>query len=118
MAVSKTMPASAIGDAYAAGQRLFGENRVQEFESKHEALGEMPQAEFHLIGHLQANKAGKAAALFSAVDSVDSLRVAERLNAASATLNKVLPVLIEINLGGEEAKAGVVPENAAVEALL
>jgi len=116
MAVSKTVPAAAIRDAYRAGQRLFGENRVQEFAAKRESLGEIPQAEFHLIGHLQANKSGKAAALFFAVDSVDSLRLAERLNAAAESLGKILPVLIEINIGGEDRKAGVRPD--AADALL
>src|SRR5512146_712677 len=77
MAVSKTFPAVAIREAYAAGQRLFGENRVQEFAGKVSEVAGLEGAEFHLIGHLQSNKAGKAAELFHAVDSVDSLRLLE-----------------------------------------
>jgi hypothetical protein len=124
MAVSKTLPADHILEAFEAGQRLFGENRVQEFQSKHAELSAASQAgsiasaaacnvftieraRFHLIGHLQSNKAVKAAELFQAVDSVDSLRLAERLDAAAANLGKTLRVLIEVNIGGEQAKSGV-----------
>src|SRR4051812_19669739 len=73
MAVCKTFPPAAIHEAYAAGQRLFGENRVQEFAEKAPALAELSDAEFHMIGHLQSNKSTKAVELFHAVDSVDSL---------------------------------------------
>jgi pyridoxal phosphate enzyme (YggS family) len=109
MGVSKTFPAEAIREAYSAGIRVFGENRVQEFAEKVEALSNLPDPEWHLIGHLQSNKASKAAELFHAVDSVDSLRLAERLNTAAATLGKKLRVLIEINIGSEEAKSGLRP---------
>ena len=127
MAVSKTMPADRIREAFEAGQRLFGENRVQEFQSKHAELSaasptvataavcevfSIAGARFHLIGHLQSNKAAMAAELFQAVDSVDSLRVAERLDAAAAKLGKTLRILIEINIGGEQAKSGVEPGSA------
>ena len=124
MAVSKTHPASAILEAIAAGQTLFGENRVQEFALKREEVvaassKAAPQAaKFHLIGHLQSNKAAKAAELFDAVDSVDSLRLAERLNEAAARLGKRLDVLIEINVGGEEAKSGIDPASSELFALL
>ena len=107
MAVCKTFPADAIREAYAAGQRLFGENRVQEFGEKAPKLADLAGLEMHLIGHLQSNKASKAVELFQAVDSVDSLKLAERLNAAAEKLRKKLPVLIEVNVGGEEAKSGV-----------
>ena len=107
MAVCKTFPAEAIREAYAAGQRLFGENRVQEFGEKAPKVADLAGIEMHLIGHLQSNKANKAAELFQAVDSVDSLKLAERLNAAAEKLGKKLPVLIEVNVGGEEAKSGV-----------
>ena len=107
MAVSKTFPAEAIREAYAAGVRVFGENRVQEFAGKAEAVRDLAEAEWHLIGHLQTNKAARAAELFAAVDSVDSVKLAERLNAAAGKMAKTLPVLIEINVGGEEAKSGV-----------
>src|SRR5215467_932800 len=107
MAVSKTFPAEDVREAYDAGLRLFGENRVQEFAGKVDALRSLPEANWHLIGHLQTNKAAKAAELFTAVDSVDSLRLAQKLNASAQQLGKKLAVLIEINVGGEEAKSGV-----------
>ena len=118
MGVSKTFPAEAVREAYAAGVRVFGENRVQEFAEKFSALAHLPDAEWRLIGHLQSNKAGKAAELFSAVDSVDSLRLAERLNAAAAAIGRTLRVLIEINIGGEQAKAGLDPSSPELEAIL
>ena len=74
MAVTKTHPAARILEAYEAGQRLFGENRVQEFADKAEALAELHDAEFHMIGHLQSNKAGKAVEIFHAIDSLDSVQ--------------------------------------------
>jgi PLP dependent protein len=106
MAVSKTMSADRIVEAYEAGQRLFGENRVQEFADKHEALRQLSGAEFHMIGHLQSNKAAKAVELFWAVDSLDSVKLGDKLNAAAEKLGKQLDVLIEINVGGEGAKSG------------
>lgn len=118
MAVTKTQPPESIREAYDAGIRLFGENRVQEFAGKAPALTDLKDAEWHLIGHLQTNKAGKAAELFSAVDSVDSLRLAEKLHASARELGKKLPVLIEINIGGETAKSGVAPESGELERLL
>jgi pyridoxal phosphate enzyme (YggS family) len=117
MAVSKTHPASAIREAFAAGVTLFGENRVQEFAEKNAELAEIG-AEFHLIGHLQSNKAAKAAELFGAVDSVDSLKLAERLNAAAEKLGKTLPILLEVNVGDEEAKSGFAPDSDELRALL
>jgi len=117
MAVSKTFPAERIREAYAAGLRIFGENRVQEFAGKSDALREL-DAEWHLIGHLQTNKAAKAAELFTAVDSVDSLRLAEKLNAVVEKAGKTLPVLIEINVGGEEAKSGITPGSEELEQIL
>jgi PLP dependent protein len=118
MAVTKTFPASIIREAYAAGQRLFGENRVQEFAEKAASLADLPGIEFHLIGHLQSNKATKAAQIFSGIDSVDSLHLAEKLNAAAGKIGKRLAVLIEINVGGEEAKSGLSPDSPDLEALL
>ena len=109
MGVSKTFPAERIREAYAAGLRVFGENRVQEFAGKADALRDLPGAEWHLIGHLQSNKAAKATELFDAVDSVDSVRMAEKLNAFAESAGKTLSVLIEINVGGETAKSGVAP---------
>ena len=118
MAVTKTQPAERIVEAYAAGQRLFGENRVQEFAEKFGALTELHDAEFHMIGHLQSNKVTKAAEIFAAVDSVDSVRLGERLNAAAETAGKSLDVLIEVNLGGEAAKSGVAADSAELERIL
>ncbi len=110
MGVSKTFPAEAILEAHAAGIRVFGENRVQEFADKSALLKGLPNAEWHLIGHLQSNKANRATELFHAIDSVDSLKLAERLNTAAAAHGRKLRVLIEINIGGEEAKAGLHPD--------
>jgi pyridoxal phosphate enzyme (YggS family) len=107
MGVSKTFPVECIREAYADGLRVFGESKVQEFAGKADALRELPDAEWHLIGHLQSNKAAKAFELFDAVDSVDSARMAEKLNALAVNAGKILPVLIEINVGGEQAKSGV-----------
>lgn len=118
MAVTKTHPAERIREAYAAGLCLFGENRVQEFDSKAAALADLSGAEWHMIGHLQTNKAAKAVDLFAAVDSVDSVKLAEKLDAAARKLNRRLPVLIEVNIGGEEAKSGVAPDSPEWEALL
>jgi pyridoxal phosphate enzyme (YggS family) len=117
MAVSKTHPASAIREAYDAGIRLFGENRVQEFAAKVPGLVGL-DAEFHLIGHLQSNKSGRAAELFSGIDSVDSLKLARRLNADAQSPNTKLNVLIEINVGGETAKSGFGPDSAELDELL
>jgi pyridoxal phosphate enzyme (YggS family) len=118
MAVSKTFPPESIHEAYAAGMRLFGENRVQEFAGKARALRDLADARFHLIGHLQSNKAAKAAELFHAVDSVDSRRLAERLNEAAGKSGKRLNVLLEVNIGGEEAKSGMAPDSHELESLL
>jgi len=118
MGVSKTFPAESIHEAYEAGIRTFGENRVQEFSDKSASLETLKDAEWRLIGHLQSNKASKAAELFHAVDSVDSLRLAERLNTAAGALGKTLRVLIEINIGGEGAKAGLHADSPELERLL
>jgi pyridoxal phosphate enzyme (YggS family) len=109
MAVSKVHPVEMILEAHAAGQRLFGENRVQEFQEKFPHVEGLPGAEFHLIGPLQSNKTTKAAELFDAIDAVDSLRIAERLNSAAQALSKKLPILIEVKLSHEESKHGLAP---------
>jgi pyridoxal phosphate enzyme (YggS family) len=118
MAVSKTVAAERIREAYDAGLRWFGENRVQEFAGKIDALRDLRDVAWHLIGHLQTNKAAKAAELFVAVDSVDSLRLAQKLNAAAQEFGKKLTVLIEINVGGEAAKSGMPPESHELDELL
>lgn len=121
LAVSKTFPAEAIAAAHAAGVEVFGENRVQEFGEKVARLRELgvyDHARWHMIGHLQSNKAARAAELFTAVDSVDSLHLAEKLNAAAGKLGRTLDVLIEINIAGEAQKSGIAAEAAELEALL
>ncbi len=118
MGVTKTHPPELIREAHAAGLRLFGENRVQEFAGKAAALSDLAGAEWHMIGHLQTNKAGKSAELFSAVDSVDSMKLAEKLNSAAQAHGKKLSVLIEINVGGESAKSGVAMNSRELEELL
>ncbi len=118
MAVTKTQTPERIREAYAAGHRLLGENRVQEFSGKIDLLRDLRDAAWHMIGHLQTNKAGKAAELFSAVDSVDSLKVAEKLDGAARSFGKKLEVLIEVNVGGEAAKSGVAMDSPALEDLL
>ena len=109
MAVSKMHPAQAIIEAWTAGLRLFGENRVQEWQEKSVAVGRLEGAEFHLIGPLQSNKTTRAAELFDAIDSLDSLKIAVRLNAAALALGKRLPILIEVKLSHEDSKHGVAP---------
>jgi pyridoxal phosphate enzyme (YggS family) len=106
--VTKTHPAEAIRAAFAAGLRHFGENRVQEWEGKLPALQDVAGT-WHLIGHLQSNKAGRAAKAFHCVDSVDDWPLAERLNRAQEEKKsgEKLRVLIEVHLGGEESKSGV-----------
>jgi hypothetical protein len=121
MAVSKTFPAEAIAEAAALGLTLFGENRVQEFGTKApalEALRKSTERRFHLIGHLQSNKAARAAELFDGVDSVDTLRLSERLNEAAGKYGKRLPVLIEVKLSPEETKSGLDPESDEAARLL
>lgn len=124
MAVSKTYPASTIAEAASLGLRLFGENRVQEFSAKAaevKSLRDLSAARpirVHLIGHLQSNKAARAAELFDAIDSLDSLKLAERLNEAACRLGKRLPVLLEVKLSAEETKEGLDPKSADTAALL
>src|ERR1700741_5260380 len=118
MGVSKTFPPESVREAYAAGIRIFGENRVQEFAGKVESLRDLAGADWHMIGHLQTNKAAKAAELFSAVDSVDSLKLARKLNESAAQLGKTLRVLIELNVGGEAAKTGMDPQSPEFEEIL
>ena len=86
--------------------------------AKVDSLRDLRDVEWHLIGHLQTNKAAKAVELFAAVDSVDSLRLAQKLNASAEQLGKKIGVLIEINVGGEAAKSGVAPESRELEELL
>jgi len=117
--ISKTFPADAIRAAYQAGLRHFGENRVQEWESKHPELADL-DAIWHLVGHLQSNKANRAARLFHSIDSLDNIELARKLDRAVAEMGivetqqatplderKPLRVLIEVRLAPEETKSGV-----------
>ncbi len=106
IAISKTVPAERIREAYEAGIRDFGENRVQEAASKRPALSDLT-ATWHLVGHLQSNKAKPARDLFHWIHSLDSARLAERLDKVSVCSGDRLQTLIEVNLGGEESKTGV-----------
>jgi PLP dependent protein len=118
MAVTKTVPSERIREAYNAAIRLFGENRVRDFADKAELLRDLADAEWHMIGHLQTNKTAKAAEFFAAVDSVDSLRLAHKLNESAQLFGKRMAVLIEVNVGGEAAKSGVAPGSQELEDLL
>ena len=105
VAISKTFPPESIRAAYEAGLRDFGENRVQEAHAKRPALSDL-SITWHLVGHLQTNKAKAARELFHWVHSVDSFRLAQKLDQAAISGSGRLPVLLEVNLGGEESKAG------------
>src|ERR1019366_1622496 len=112
LAVTKVFPASAIRDAYALGLREFGENYVREFETKAPEIGDLAGTRFHLIGHLQSNKAAKAAELFQGVQTVDSAKLARRLNDAG----RALEVMLEVKRSEEESKS--VAEPGGVPALI
>ena len=113
VAVSKTFEAEAIRPVLESGQRVFGENRVQEAQSKWPALREaFPDLELHLIGPLQSNKAKEAVALFDVIESVDRPKIAEALAAEMKRQNRFLPCLIQVNTGKEPQKAGILPEEA------
>ncbi len=105
IAVTKKFPASVIEEAYQLGLREFGENYVQEFDEKHTALAGCGEARFHLIGHLQSNKSKKAAEIFQVIETVDSVKLARRLNEEATPLD----VMIEVKLSEEDAKAGAAP---------
>lgn len=113
VAVSKTHPASAVREAYAAGQRDFGENYVQELLQKAEELGDLAELRWHLIGHLQRNKVKQVAPLVSTLHTVDSLELARELDKRLAASAKAgtLSVLVEVSIAGEAQKHGLAPEN-------
>lgn len=107
VAVSKTHPAEIVCEAIAAGVRAFGENKVQEAEGKILKIGR-ESAEWHLIGHLQSNKARKAVQLFDVIHSVDSVELAERLERICEEEQRAeLPVMVQVDLAGEKAKSGI-----------
>jgi len=117
VAVTKKFPAAVIREAYQLGLRDFGENYVQEFEGKRVELPDCTGARYHFIGHLQSNKAKKAAEIFDVIHTVDSSKLARRLDADAGPAS--LDVLIEVKLSSEPAKAGASPEDipALVEAI-
>ena len=112
IAVSKSKPVEAILEAYDAGQRDFGENYVQEFASKVEVLAELSEIRWHMIGHVQTNKAKDVARIANVVQTVDSVRLAEVLGKRAEALGKRLQVLVEVNVGGEESKTGAADAEA------
>jgi len=109
VAVSKTIAAEVVRAAHAAGLTVFGENRVREAEEKMHALADLPGVRWELIGHLQTNKAATATRLFDRIQSVDSLRLAEMLEARAAAAGRTLPVLLEVNVAEEPSKSGFTP---------
>lgn len=109
LAVTKVFPAQVIRDAYALGLREFGENYVQEFEGKLSDVSDLAGARFHLIGHLQTNKSRRAAEIFDTIQTVDTPKLARRLNEAG----KALDIMLEVKLSSEQAKAGAAPEELA-----
>ena len=113
VAVSKTHPPERVREAFAAGLRDFGENKVQEAEPKVAALADLHEQglRWHLVGHLQANKARKAASLFDHIHSLDDAGLGVRLEKAAAQLKKTLPVLVQVDLAGEETKFGLDEEH-------
>ena len=119
LAVTKTHPAEVVRQAALSGMTLFGENRVSEGVEKIQALsGEFPGLEWRLIGPLQTNKAKPALQYFSVIESLDRERLATRLEGLAAELKRRVPVLLELNLGGEETKSGAPPEEAETLAAL
>ncbi len=111
LAVSKTFPSGAVDEAAQAGQRLFGENRVQEAESKMPAVAARA-LQWHLIGHLQSNKARRAVQLFDVIESIDSEKIARAIDGHAIQLGKVVPIYLEINIGSEPQKHGLSPQDA------
>ena len=111
VAVSKKFSAESIREAYHAGLRDFGENYVQEFADKLPLLPDLPDARFHLIGHLQSNKSRLACDLFQVIQTVDTPRLLQRLNAAAQEKEIRLDVMLEIKLGDEESKSGAAPDD-------
>ena len=112
LAVSKTFPPEAIRAVHALGQRGFGENYVQECAEKMDALADLSDIEWHLIGPLQSNKTSVAAERFAWVQTVDRMKIAERLSRSRPADAPPLEVLVEINVSGEASKSGVAPADA------
>jgi PLP dependent protein len=113
VAVSKTKPAAAVREAYAAGQRAFGENYAQELEEKARELADLPDIEWHFIGHLQTNKAKLVARAAHVVHTVDSAVLARELAKRVRALGRTMPVLVEVNVAAEPQKHGAQPPELA-----
>lgn len=112
VAVTKTHPASIILEVRQAGLDTIGENRVQEAEVKFSKIAEiLPNITKRLVGHLQSNKINKALNLFDTIDSVDSLKLASKIGKKTVSLNRMIPILLEVNTSGESAKFGFIPDN-------
>jgi pyridoxal phosphate enzyme (YggS family) len=109
-AAAKSRTPDEVLQAVEAGVKVIGENYVQEAEKARSAIGD--KAEWHMIGHLQKNKVKKAVALFDMIETVDSVELAREIDKRCAEMGRVMPVLVEVNSGREEQKAGVLPENA------
>ena len=108
IAVSKTKPVEMLQEAYAAGARVFGENKVQEIVDKYD---QMPaDVQWHMIGHLQRNKVKYIASDVELIHSVDTYRLAEEINIQAKKINRIVPILIEVNAANEESKFGIAPE--------
>jgi PLP dependent protein len=110
VAVSKTMPVESIREAIEAGQHVFGENRVQEAQAKVQVLGR--EVRWHLIGHLQRNKVKVVCDIFDLIESVDSLPLAQDINARASQRGIIMPVLLQVNIGDETTKSGVAATDA------
>ena len=110
VAVSKYHPSAAIREAYAAGQRAFGESRVQELMQKREELADLPDIEWHFIGHLQRNKVKYIAPFVSLIHSVDSIELLREINRQGERCGRVIPCLLELHVAAETTKAGLTPE--------
>jgi len=111
VAVSKTKPRELVEEVLAAGHSVFGENRVQEAETKF--VPPLAGAELHMVGHLQSNKAKSAAALFDRIHSIDSLKTARRLDGFLAEYGRTMKALVQVNLGNEPQKSGIGEEDTA-----
>ncbi len=120
IAVSKMHPAALVEEALSLGMRRLGENRVQEWQAKRTEISAaaLETADVHLIGHLQSNKTAKAVEVFGAIDTLDSLKLAERLHASAAAMGRELPVVLEIKLSDEESKEGLDPDGTELTQLL
>ncbi len=116
VAVSKTKPFDELLAAYNAGERIFGENKVQEICEKYERIDEMPEAVFHMIGHLQTNKVRQVIDKVAMIHSVDSLHLAQVIDKEASRIGRRMDILIEVNVAGEESKFGIACDE--VEALV